>query len=110
VTRLTSEFWVAAYRKHLDMLEIPCFVLQRGHASAGAVFVKVNTLDGAACVYQRSFDLMTGERSWIELTRGPEPECDVALSRQRGFDPDIWILEVEDRAGRHLLDEPHLNG
>jgi hypothetical protein len=22
------------------------------------------------------------------------------------FDPDAWILEVEDRAGRHFLDTP----
>jgi len=52
---------------------------------------------------------MTGARQWVELTRGAEADCDAALSRQRGFDPDLWVLEVEDRQGRHLLDTPHLN-
>ena len=109
MTRLTSDFWVSAYRKHLEMLDIPCFVVAKGHAQAGAVFVKVNTLDGNACVYQRSFDLMTGARQWVELTRGAEADCDAALSRQRWFDPYLWVLEVEDRQWRHLFDTPHLN-
>ncbi|MEM1372062.1 MAG: DUF1491 family protein, partial [Pseudomonadota bacterium] len=31
-------------------------------------------------------------------------------TRQRSFDPDLWVIEVEDRNGRHLLDEPGLMG
>ncbi|MGY8791176.1 MAG: DUF1491 family protein [Pseudomonadales bacterium] len=34
---------------------------------------------------------------------------DVAISRQRSFDPDLWVIEVEDREGRYLLDEPGLS-
>jgi hypothetical protein len=44
----------------------------------------------------------------MELAMGPEAEVDAAIARQRGFDPDLWVIEVEDRAGRHLLDEPGL--
>jgi hypothetical protein len=51
---------------------------------------------------------MTGTRGWLPLTDGPEAECDAAIVRQRGFDPDLWVLEVEDRAGRHLLGEEGL--
>ncbi|WGH79209.1 DUF1491 family protein [Jannaschia ovalis] len=104
MTRLTASFWVAAYRKRLEMQGIPCFVVRHGDDGSGAVLVKLNTLDGQATVFQRSFDLMTGERAWIVLVEGPEGECDAACARQSGFDPDIWVLEVEDRAGRHLLD------
>ena len=42
------------------------------------------------------------------LAEGPEAEVDTAITRQRGYDPDLWVVEVEDRAGRHLLDEPGL--
>ena len=108
MTRLTAGFWVAAYRKRLDAYGIPCFVTAHGDDTAGAVLVKMNTLDGTACVYQRSFDLMTGERRWVVLAEGPEATCDAALSKQKSFDPDLWVLEVEDRDGRHLLDEPGL--
>ena len=51
---------------------------------------------------------MTGARVWITLADGPEPEIDALLSRQRARDPDLWLLEVESRDGRTLLDEPGL--
>lgn len=109
MTRLTADIWIAAYLTRLRLADIPAFVVQKGDATAGAVLVKLNTLDGQARAYQRSFDLMTGDRAWVVLEQGPEPLVDAALQRQKGFDPDLWIIEVEDRAGRHLLDEPGLS-
>lgn len=106
--RLTASFWVSAYRKRLELQDIPCFVLRHGDDDGGAVLVKVSTLDGSARLFQRSFDLATGERAWIVLADGSERDCDAAIARQAQFDPDIWALEVEDRQGRHLLDEDGL--
>ena len=106
--RLTAAFWVAAYRKRLELHGIPCFVTRHGDDTSGAVLVKLNTLDGNARVFQRSFDLATGERLWMVLAEGSEVDCEGTCRRQVGFDPDLWVLEVEDRAGRHLLDEEGL--
>lgn len=108
MTRLTTEIWVAAYLTRLRLAAIPVFVLQKGDHTAGAVLVKLSTLDGEARCFQRSFDLMTGERQWMVLSEGPEADVDASIARQKGFDPDLWVLEVEDRDGRHLLDEPGL--
>ena len=107
--KLTADIWVSAYLTRLRLVEIPAFVVQRGDGTAGAVLVKVNTLDGQACCYQRSFDLLTGERQWIVLVEGAEKTVDASISKQCGFDPDLWVIEVEDRQGRHLLDEPGLS-
>ncbi|MFA8442210.1 DUF1491 family protein [Yoonia sp.] len=107
--RLTADIWVSAYLTRLRLLEIPAFVVQRGDNTAGAVLIKLNTLDGQACCYQRSFDLMTGARRWVVLTAGQEADVDQSIAKQRSFDPDLWVIEVEDRAGRHLLDEPGLD-
>tara|TARA_B100000768_G_C11251557_1_gene364308 strand:+ start:705 stop:1037 length:333 start_codon:yes stop_codon:yes gene_type:complete len=107
--RLTSDVWVSAYLTRLRLVDIQAFVVARGDATAGAVLVKLNTLDGKGMVFQRSFDLKTGARNWVELICGDEPALDAAITRQRSFDPDIWVIEVEDRAGRHLLDEPGLS-
>ncbi len=74
----------------------------------GAVLIKLNTLDGQACCYQRSFDLITGDRKWMVLVDGPEPDVDASITKQCSFDPDLWVIEVEDKQGRHLLDEPDL--
>ncbi len=108
MTRLTADFWVKAYLTRLRLQEIPAFVVAHGDDTAGAVLVKLNTLDGQARAFQREFDLMSGDRHWAELIAGTERDIDAAISRQRGFDPDLWVIEVEDRQGRHLLDEPGL--
>ncbi|SLN58589.1 hypothetical protein PEL8287_03142 [Roseovarius litorisediminis] len=109
MTRLTAEFWVQAYLTRLRLHEIPAFVVAHGDNTAGAVLIKLNTLDGRAIAYQRSFDLMSGDRKWVVLTDGDEPAVDLAIARQRSFDPDLWVIEVEDRTGRHLLDEEGLS-
>lgn len=106
--RLTADIWVSAYLTRLRLAAIPAFVVARGDATAGAVMVKLNTLDGRACCYQRSFDLMTGDRTWMVPVEGAEADVDQSIQRQRGFDADLWVIEVEDRLGRHLLDEDGL--
>ncbi len=108
MTRLTAELWVAAYLARLRAEAIPAFVVARGDATAGAVLVKLNTLDGQAVCYQRSVDLMSGARRWVVLAEGEEAEVDTSVAKQRGFDPDLWVIEVEDRGGRHLLDQEGL--
>ena len=105
---MTADIWVGAYLTRLRLLAIPAFVTAKGDATAGTVLVKMNTLDGQAAAYQRSFDLRTGARAWVVLAEGAEADVDAALARQRGFDPDLWVIEVEDRAGRHLLGEEGL--
>jgi hypothetical protein len=105
--RLTAGFWVQAYLARLRLADIPAFVVARGDATAGAVIVKVNRLDGTAQAFARAYDAR-GLRVWTPLAEGAEAEVDAALARQRRFDPDLWLIEVEDRAGRSLLDEPGL--
>ena len=107
--RLTAGFWVRAYLARLEQATIPAFVTARGDATAGAVLVKLATLDGKACAYHRSYDLKSGTRIWLILADGPEADVDRAIARQRGNDPDLWVIEIEDRDGRTLLDEAGLS-
>ncbi|MEM7520677.1 MAG: DUF1491 family protein [Pseudomonadota bacterium] len=108
MARLTARFWVDAYLMRLSAQAIPAFVVAHGDDTGGAVLVKLSTLDGQAVLFQRSFDLMTGDRRWVELAAGPEREVDATVQRQRERDPDLWVIEVEDRQGRHLLSEEGL--
>ena len=107
--RLTSDLWVSAYLARLRLANIPVYVTARGDATAGAVAVKLATLDGRARAFERRSDILTDERRWMVLAEGPEPEVDAVLSRARARDPDLWVIEVEDRQGRTLLDEPGLS-
>ncbi len=106
--RLTADFWVRAYLARLQAADIPAYVVAKGDPTAGAVLVKLATLDGQGRLYQRSFDLMTGARAWVVLAEGAEGEVDEAVRRQRRTDPDLWVIEIESRAGRTLLDEEGL--
>ena len=107
--RLTTEIWIAAYLTRTRLADIPAFVVQKGDNSVGAVLVKLNTLDGQATCFHRSFDLMSGERKWVVLSEGVEADVDASIAKQQSFDPDLWVIEIEDKAGRHLLDEPGLS-
>ncbi|KMK65839.1 DUF1491 family protein [Puniceibacterium sp. IMCC21224] len=107
--RLSASFWVQAYMRRLSLYDIPAFVVAHGDDTAGAVLVTLNTLDGQAQIFSRSFDLMSDRRQWVEMAHGPEAEMAETIARQRRTDPDLWVIEVEDRQGRHLLDQPGLS-
>jgi len=106
--RLATGIWVAAYLHRLQLAGIPAYVITKGDTTAGAVLVKLARMDGTACAYTRRFDFEQDTRVWDVLCDGPEAEVDAAISRQRSFDSDLWVVEVEDARGRHLLDEDGL--
>src|ERR1700745_827000 len=111
--RLKSGIWVSAYlrRRHIDGTF--AVVRRRGAEEAGAIFIKIARLDGTAELYgpapQSAFDdARPADRALSPCSsqqRGPEAEAKAYLAREIRFDSDIWIVEVEDRAGRHLLDQ-----
>ncbi|SNS88026.1 DUF1491 family protein [Tropicimonas sediminicola] len=108
MSRLASGLWVQAYLMRLQIETIPAYVLAHGDDTAGAIMVKLSPLDGTARLYQRIM-AMDGTRPWDVLAEGPEPEVDALIARQRKTDPDLWVIEVESRDGRHLLDQPGLD-
>jgi hypothetical protein len=93
----------------LGQENIAAYVQKRGDKTAGAVIVKLATLDGKAAVFQRSLDIATGERRWMIVTEGEEAACDASVKKQISFDPDVWVIEIEDRHGRHLLGDVGLD-
>ena len=109
--RLRSDLWVSAYLRRCAVEGVVAVLRRRGAAEAGAIFVKVDRLDSTGTLYGAA-------PSADELPRGvdrlfarlhvsetlPAADIEARLARQRGFDPDIWIVEVEDRAGRCFLD------
>lgn len=107
--RLASHIWVSAYLKRLELAGIPAYVTARGDPEAGAVLVKVALLDGTARALERRSDILTGARAWFLLAEGPEAEVDALVGRARARDPDLWVIELEDRQGRTLLDEEGLS-
>src|ERR1700751_788278 len=109
--RLKTNIWVAAYLRRCQTAGVFAAVRRRGAEEAGAVFVKGATMDGSAILYvpapQTVYDDSRPiERLFTPVSREAQPESAVEerLTKELRFDPDAWIVETEDRAGRHFLD------
>lgn len=102
--RLATGVWVAAYLARLRAAGLSAYVVAKGDPTAGAVVVKLVQAQGRATAMARRFDFETGARPWAVLAQGQEREVDAVLSRERGRDPDLWLIDVEDAAGVGLLD------
>lgn len=103
--RLASGIWVSAYLRRLQGAGIFAHVAHRGDATAGAIAVKLALMNGRAALWLRAYD-MDGRAFWDEAgAEDAETEIDAMVARQRARDCDLWVIEVEDPRGRHLLDE-----
>lgn len=109
--RLKAEIWVKAYLRICANAGAMVYVLRHGDDDAGAVFIKVRLGDGRARLYgpaPSGLSVQSSERAWAPHLGGDdtsEDEVDAYLARQHTFDPDIWVIEVDDRDGRHFLDD-----
>ncbi len=110
--RLKSGIWVLAYVRRCYVEGVFAVIRRRGADEAGAIFIKVNRLDDTADVYgpapQSAFDAeFPVDRAFspaMKTMPASDAEAEAYLVRQMRFDPDLWIIETEDRAGRHFLD------
>ena len=110
--RLKSAIWVAAYVRRCHLEHAFAVVRRRGSEEAGAIFIKISKLDGTAALYapapQSDFDeARPGDRRFsavLPAVYAPDADIEARLARELKFDTDLWIVEVEDRAGRHFLD------
>lgn len=109
--RLKAGIWVDAYLRRCGAEGLGVYVARRGDADAGAILIKVDYLNGETMVYAPAIgasDLDHDDRQWARLT-GPDPvneeRAEQMIERQANFDPDIWVIVVEDRTGAALLDK-----
>jgi hypothetical protein len=111
--RLKSGIWVSAYVRRCNVEGVFAAVRRRGAEDAGAIFIKVNRLDGTADLYgpapQSAFDdAHPTDRAFtpsLKVQPAPDADVEARLAREVRFDSDVWIVEIEDREGRHFLDQ-----
>ncbi|GGK36331.1 DUF1491 family protein [Salinarimonas ramus] len=107
--RLTSDFVVSALIRQAGVALVPAMLRRRGAAEAGAIFVKVDRLDGTADLYGPAPQSLvdeeaTGERLFSPLLEGATPlDVEERMIKEIRFDPDLWLVEIEDREGRPFV-------
>jgi hypothetical protein len=108
--RLKSEIWVKAYLRRCVVNGAMGVVVRHGDDDAGAIFIKIVRPDQTAAVFSPApagLDDADVDRRWVSRFKQgfvPEPDAEALLKREAEFDSDVWIIEIEDREGRHYLD------
>lgn len=108
--RLKTEIWVKGYIRRCAVAGVAAVVVRHGDDQAGAVFIRVSRLDGTSLLFGPAPAGLEGaayDRQWVACVAAqgvPDNDVEHYLARETRIDPDIWIVEVEDRAGRHFLD------
>jgi hypothetical protein len=108
--RLRSDIWVAAYLRRCGVEGAVAVLRRRGSPEAGAIFVKLDRLDGTGALFSPApqseardgFDRLFARahrEEWLDNL-----VIEARLVREISFDSDLWIVEVEERSGRHFLD------
>ena len=103
---LSSDLWVSALIRRAQIEGAYATVVKTGDARAGSVIVKAyDTSTRTARLFTEAFGT-DGDRLWIQpVTSESESELDAYIARQRGYDPDLWVVEIEDKQGRHFITE-----
>ncbi len=104
---LATYIWVTALIRRAEQGGAFAVVARKGDARAGAVLVKVlNTAERSTRLYAEA-TRMDGEPVWMQPARSTEErDLDSYIERAVRIDPDLWVVEIEDRQGRHFLTEP----
>src|SRR5579863_9692858 len=98
--RLKTAIYVQALIRRCEVAGASAYLVRHGAEEAGAVLIKVNRLDGTFLVLSQA---RRGEEAvWLLPLGESSDETRAAdyLARQLRIDPDIWIVEIEDREGR----------
>ncbi|MEM1088290.1 MAG: DUF1491 family protein [Pseudomonadota bacterium] len=107
--RLPTAVWVDALIRRAQLGGASAFVLQKGEASRGDILLKVAKMNGEAFAFRPQTD-MSGARVFMDLTHqgiGPEEVgIDAYIAKAKARDRDLWVIEIEDREGRHFITEP----
>jgi hypothetical protein len=104
--RLPTELWVQAHLRRCSVDATPAALLRRGEPERGVVLLKLNQIEAGCRILTQARDL-DGRLGWLAALGGklvPEAEADAYIARAVDRDPDLWVIEIEDRTGRNPFD------
>jgi hypothetical protein len=98
-TRIPTHVWVEAEVRRLSDLGLGVYVAARGDKAGGMVLQKISNMAGQCKLMGLQRDLL-GKLVWINALQDEiveEREADAYVRRAVERDPDLWVVEIEDR-------------
>ena len=107
IPRLKAGIFVRATIRRAEVAGAAAFVVKKGSEEAGAILLKIARLDGTCMVLSQA-RRGEGELVWVKPLgdSADDAAASAYFEKQMRYDPDLWIVEIEDRAGRTFVDEP----
>lgn len=107
-TRLKTSLWVEAHVRQCFLDDMPAFVVAKGDAERGGVILKLNRFKGGIQLFEQALDF-DGNKMWRAIGQydaDAERKADASLMKKRQYDPDLWVIEIEDGRHAYELDAP----
>lgn len=106
-----TEIWIKAHMRRCFNAGLTCAVVRRGAAEAGTVIFVVSSSPDAHWVYMPApgptYD-ESGVRRFVVRNAAAQPmsagEVQSFVDRQLSFDPDSWVIDIDDPSGCGLLE------
>ena len=101
--RIPTAVWVDAHLRKFQADGKSFYIVNKGAYATGTVLLKINTL-GQGCLLLQQQRNLDGELGWMKLLKGetsPELQVDEFIRRALDRDPDLWVVEIEDRTGQN---------
>ena len=104
--RLPVHLWIDAQLKPLNDSGIFYYIQQSGEQNTGTILLKINGLSGVCqlLIQQRDMDGKMGWMHAMKKERVEEREADQYIHRAISRDPDLWVIEIEDKEMNNPFD------
>lgn len=107
-TRLNAKLWVSSLLRRVDQVGDFAAIVKKGDETAGQVILVARRRNGHMQVFTRAMNSL-GDYSWtVAMAKDQEElgKINEYLERQAGYDPDLWIIELDtDNPERFVDDE-----
>lgn len=106
--RVKASIWISAQVRICSQMALPAVVRRRGDPDAGSILIRLDRLNGTSVLLSQSRDA-SGNAAWLQASGdGPmsDPDVEDYIQRRIKYDPDIWVLEIEDRLDQYQPDAP----
>ena len=109
MSRIRSDFWVSAHLRRCAVEGVDAVLRRRGAEEAGAIFVSLDRLDGSVDLFGPAPQTLVsadelGRLFASVLSGAAPPDIEARMRREISFDPDLWWISIDDRAGRSFLE------